>query len=178
MIHSLRIRALFKALIMLGSAFYTLLMSNELLMAGDDPTSVDAKLAELKSATEITLLIVPYPTLYRRNVDKIRLQKVACVYKIASDQGPTFDKFFDVLRNADIQQYTEGPPRSVDLRVGIIFRRSGEVLSEFYSDDWGGTSKVYGSWDGHPIVASADLPNQLRVLLLRARSPDEAGCSP
>ena len=164
-------RASFRVLAVLGSVFYMLLRGNEPLMASDDAASVNAKLAELKSATEITLLVVPYPTEFNRHVDKIRLRNVACVYQFVSDRGPTFDKVFDVLSHADIQ-YDNGP-RSADLRVGIIFRRYGEVLSEFYSDDWGGRFKVSGSWDGRRIVASADMPSLLRALPPRPRIPDE-----
>jgi hypothetical protein len=167
-------RASFKVLAVLGSVFYMLLRGNEPLMASDDAASVNAKLAELKSATEITLLVVPYPTEFNRHVDKIRLRNVACVYQFASDRGPTFDKVFDVLSHADIQY--DDRPRSADLRVGIIFRRFGEVLSEFYSDDWGGQFKASGSWDGHQIVASADLPSLLRALPPGPRIPDDSIC--
>ena len=80
-----------------------LLRSSEPLIASDDAASVDAKLTELKSATEITLLVVRYPTEFYRYVDKIRLPEVACAYQFASDGGPTFDKVFDVLSHAAIQ---------------------------------------------------------------------------
>jgi uncharacterized protein YbjT (DUF2867 family) len=100
---ALRRRASFKALALLGSVFYMLLRSSEPLIASDHAASVDAKLTELKSATEITLLVVRYPTEFYRHVDKIRLPEVACAYQFASDGGPTFDKVFDVLSHAAIQ---------------------------------------------------------------------------
>jgi hypothetical protein len=153
------------SLVVLGIAFLMLFTSSELSMASDDLTSVEAELRGLGSATEITLLIVPYPTLFRVSVDKIQLPNVSCVYQITSGRGPTFGEVFDVIRRADIQ-YVDGP-RGADLRVGIILRKPGKVLWELYFDDGGGKQEVKGFSGDRRIVASADLPSQLRALLAR-----------
>jgi len=140
-------------------------------IASDGTVSVDSKLAELKSATEITLFIVPYPSYFRSNVDKGRLADVSCTYRIASVAGPAFGEVFDVIRHAGIQ-YDDRPAasRNADLRVGIIFTKSSEVLWEFYSSDFGRTRSIDGYWGDVAIVASSDLPNRLRALLLRTNA--------
>lgn len=120
-------RATMGALIVLGFASF---VPVESLGASDDTMSADAKLRHLRSATEITLLIVPFDVEFHHQVDKTLLQRVSCVYKFASDQGAAFDKLFDVMRHADIHG-VDALTHS-DLRVGLIFGRSGEVLSEFY----------------------------------------------
>jgi hypothetical protein len=156
-------RSALVSLIALVSASFMLFASSEVLMASDDPRGVDAKLAELKSATEITLLIIPCCFSFYARVDKTQLPHFSCEYQITSGPGQTFGEVFDVIRRADIQ-YDDVSRGGADLRVGVIFRKHGEVLWEFYFDE-GGYQKVRGFSGDRRISASADIPSQLSALL-------------
>jgi hypothetical protein len=139
-------------------------VNTEIAMASNDLAGLKEKLRQLRTATNIVLLIVPYPASFRVRVDEAQLPKVSCVYEIASGQGPTFDHVLDIIGTAAIE-YDAGPKLGADLRIGIIFKRDGEVIQDFYFDDWGGHHQVRGFSDSHRMMASADLPNQLRALL-------------
>jgi hypothetical protein len=135
-------------------------------MANNDLTDLKEKLQQLRTATDIVLMIVPYPTLFRVKVDEVRLPSVSCVYEITSSRGPAFDHVLDIIGSA-VTEYEDGPKPDADLRVGIVFRNDGKVVQEFYFDDWGGHHKVNGFSRGRRMLASADLPNRLRELLTR-----------
>jgi hypothetical protein len=135
-------------------------------MASNDLIGLKEKLKQLRTATNIVLMIVPYPASFRGRVDEVQLPEVACVYEIASGRGPTFDQVLDIIGTAVIE-YDDEPKPGADLRVGIVFKRDGQVMENFYFDDWGGYHKVNGFSHDHRMVASADLPSQLRGLLTR-----------
>jgi hypothetical protein len=135
-------------------------------MASNDLTEFRAKLQQLRSATDIGLMIIPFPTSFRVRVDEVRLPSVSCVYEIASGRGPAFDQILDIIDNA-VTEYDDGPKPDADLRIGIVFRLNGAILQEFYFDDFGGYNDVKGFSGNRRISASADLPNRLRALLTR-----------
>jgi hypothetical protein len=134
-------------------------------MAGNDLTGLKAKLQQLEAAADIVLMIVPYPTSFRARVDELRLPDLSCVYAIDSGRGPSFNEMLDVISSAVIE-YDDRPKPSLDLRVGVVFRSAGEVLQAFYFDDWGGHRQVNGFSGDHGMLASAELPNQLRALVV------------
>jgi hypothetical protein len=119
-----------------------LVASSEVVMASNDLADIKDKLSRLRTATDIVLMIVPYPMSFRVRVDEAALAEVSCVYKIMSG-------------------------RSSDLRVGIIFKGNGKILQDFYFDDRGGHYEVNGFSGDRRISAAADLPARLRSLLTR-----------
>jgi hypothetical protein len=70
----------------------------------------------------------------------------------------------DLIERSGIE-LDDRPNLGADLRVGVIFRNSGEVVQQLYLNDKGGNAKVWGTFNNRRIFASADLPNQLRSLL-------------
>jgi hypothetical protein len=141
-----------------------LFITSGVAMASNDLISLKEKLQQLRTATDIVLMIVPYPASFRVRVDEVQLPEVACVYEINSSKGRTFAAVLDIMDSA-ITEYDNGPKPGVDLRVGIIFKSDGKALQDFYFDDWGGDHKVQGFSGNRRISASADLPDRLRVLL-------------
>jgi hypothetical protein len=135
-------------------------------MASNDLIGLKDKLRELQTATDIVLMIVPYPTSFRARIDEVQLSKVSCVYEINSSGGPTFVEVLDIIGSA-VTEYDNSPKPGADLRVGIIIRGNSKVLQEFYFDDWGGHHEVQGLSGDRRISASADLPDRLRALLTR-----------
>lgn len=142
-------------------AFVAFLFS-ETSMASND-TDLKSKLKELRTATDIVLMIVPYRTSFRTRVDENELPEVSCVYELTSTRGPTFD---EVLETVDglVTQHDEPKP-VVDLRVGIIFRRDARVVHEFYFNDLGGHGNLNGFSGDRRISASPNLPERLRALV-------------
>ena len=115
-------------MITLSGALFLFAIS-EVVMASNDLTDFRAKLQQLRSTTDIVLMIVPYPTMFRVRVDEGRLPNVSCVYKIASGRGPTFDQVLDIIGTAVIE-YDDGPKPGADLRSGIVFRKHGGVMQD------------------------------------------------
>jgi hypothetical protein len=135
-------------------------------MASNDLTDLKAKLQQLRKATKIVLMMVPYRTSFRARIDEVELPEVSCVYEITSGRGQSFNEVLDIIGNAVIK-YEDGPKPDVDLRVGIVFKGESKILQEFYFDDSGGDHEVNGFSGGRRISASANLPNELRALLTR-----------
>jgi hypothetical protein len=150
----------------LSGALILFFLSGVAMANDDDLTKLKERLHELRTATDIVLMIVPYPTLFRVRVDEVRLPSVSCVYEITSGRGSAFDQVLNIISSA-VMEYNDGPKPGADLRVGIVFREDGKVVQEFYFDDWGGHHKVNGFSRDRRILASANLPNRLRELLTR-----------
>jgi hypothetical protein len=140
-----------------------LFANGEIAMAQNDLTGLKEKLQQLRTATDIVLMIVPYPMSFRVRVDETALAKVSCVYKIMSGRS-SFEQVLDII-GSSIIEYVVGPNRGPDLRVGIIFKSDGKILQDFYFDDRGGHYEVNGFSGDRRISAAADLPARLRSLL-------------
>jgi hypothetical protein len=139
---------------------------SETATSTSDLTEFKARLQQLRSATDIVLMIVPWHTFFRARVNEGRLANAACVYQITSGKGPSFGEALDIL-GGSVTEYQVGPERGQDLRVGIVFRSGGKILQDFYFNDWGGAHEVKGFSGDHQVSASADLPDRLRALLTR-----------
>lgn len=135
-------------------------------MASNDLIGLKEKLQQLRTATDIVLMIVPFPTYFRVRVDEVRLPNVSCLYEVAAGAGPAFDRVVDII-GGTVLEYNDGPKPDADLRVGVVFKNGGKVLQEFYFDDPGGDYDVKGFSSGRGLLASGNLPNLLRELLTR-----------
>jgi hypothetical protein len=152
------------ALIALVGTFSATMAKSETSMTERDKVSVHIKRHELLAATDLVVMIIPYPTFFRVSVDEGQLPNVSCVYEIKSGYGPTFEEVIDLIERSGIE-LDDGPNAGADLRVGLIFRNSGEVVQQLYFDDKGGKEKVRGIFNNRKVFASANLPNQLRSFL-------------
>jgi hypothetical protein len=155
-------------LVAFGGASTLLLAGSETAMAGNDLTDFKARLQQLRSATDIVLMIVPWSIQFRTRINEFRLPTVACVYQVAAGRGSTFDEVLDIL-GSTVTQYDDGPKPVVDVRVGVVFRGDGKVWQALYFNDGGGASAVNGFSGDRRVSAAADLPNRLRAL---ATHPD------
>lgn len=154
---------------LLSQAVFLFIVVGVTAACGRTPTTthgstIELKFEELRAATKIVLMIVPYPASFRSHVSKSRLPNVACAYEVYSGRGPVFDEVIEIIRRSGISPDDE-PNRSADLRVGIVFKNGVISIQEFYFDDWGGAHDVRGVSGDLPVAASADLPSQLRALL-------------
>ena len=131
-------------------------------MASNNGIDLKTELRELRAATDIIVMVVPYRTSFRARMDEVRLPKVSCVYEISS-RGPTFDQILSTLESI-VNRYDEPKPE-VDLRIGLVFRNNGNVLREFYFNDAGGFANLKGFSGDNRMSGSADLPDRLRALL-------------
>ena len=86
-------------------------------MASNDLTDLKDKLSQLRTATDIVLMIVPYPMSFRVRVDEAALAKVSCVYNIMSGRTSAFGQVLDII-GSSIIEFEVGPNRGPDLRVG------------------------------------------------------------
>ena len=123
-----------------------------------------ATLQELRKASSIMLMIVPYPTFFMMALDEAQLRKVSCQYEITA--GPTFDEVLNILGDTMIE-YKIGPKPNADLRVGIVFKTNGKMVREFYFNDSGGSFNLLGFSGDHATRALAGLPSRLRDLIKR-----------
>ncbi|MCA6122930.1 hypothetical protein J6500_13630 [Bradyrhizobium sp. WSM 1704] len=126
-----------------------------------DPASM---LEQLRTATNLQLMIVPYPSMFRVSVDESYLPRVSCVYEIKSDSGSAFQEIIEIISRSQLS-FHEEPSWDIDLRIGILFRNRDIVVGRIYTNDKGGRQKVSGYLDGRQITASADFSNQLRMVL-------------
>jgi hypothetical protein len=143
---------------------FMFLRGNEVSAANGDLVNLRLRLQELRTASSVVLMIVPYRTHFIVSVDEVQLRDVSCQYEI--NPSPTFDEVLNTLDNTMIE-YEIGPKPHVDLRVGIVFKTNSKVVQEFYFNDSGGFYNVRGFSGDHTITALASLPNQLRALVSR-----------
>jgi len=141
-----------------------LLSIDEITMAGTGLATTPVQLQQLQTAQNIVLMVIPHDVSFRFRVDEKRLPEVSCVYRIA--QAATFNDVLKVL-NKSIFEYKKDNREIAEVRVGIIFENKGNSIQEFYFEDWGGAHDINGISGEYRLLASADLPNQLRTLLTR-----------
>ena len=154
------------ALSVLVSTLSITMAKSENSMTERDKAGIYIGRHELLAATDLVLMIIPYPTLFRVSVDQSQLPNVSCVYEIKPGHGPTFEEAISLIERSGIE-LDDGPNVGADLRVGIIFRKNGEAAQQLHFNDKGGKEKVRGTFNNRRVFASANLPNQLRSLLTR-----------
>ncbi|MCK1392285.1 hypothetical protein [Bradyrhizobium sp. 1] len=141
-------------------------------------STIDLKFEELRTATKIVLLIVPFPTAFRSHVNKDRLTKVACVFEVHSGQGSTFEEITEITSRS--VRPDEGPLRYPDMRVGVVFKNGADLIRGFYFEDRGAAREVAGMSGDVPVVASAEFPSRVRMLLARPEvksvNPQSSAC--
>ncbi|WP_298241521.1 hypothetical protein [uncultured Bradyrhizobium sp.] len=133
-------------------------------MARDNSVDGQAFLNELGGATKITLLLVPYRTSFRSRIDEVKLPEVSCVYEITAG-SPAFDESLEVVREGIVLMNDAKP--ILDLRVGVVFERGGNVINAAYFNDFGGLRKVGGFVGSRRAIGSSDLPSLLRSLAIK-----------
>ena len=129
--------------------------------ASSDLADLRLRLQELRAASSITLMIVPYRTHFMTTVDEEVLPGNSCTYEIKP--GPDFDEVLKVIEDA-VVEYKIGPRPDADLRVGIAFTTDTKVVQQFYFNDTGGIYDLRGFSGSRRIAARAGLPNQLRLI--------------
>jgi hypothetical protein len=162
-----RLRRLFLTSILaatLGICF-TSLRSNEASAANSDLADFQLRLQDLRTASSVVLMLVPYPTYLLTAVDESMLRDVSCQYEINS--GPVFDEVLRILGD-NVIEHKVGPKPNVGLYVGIIFKANTKVVQEFYLNDSRGSFNLVGYSGDRAIAALASLPRQLRKLVIQA----------
>lgn len=136
----------------------------ELSATNTERVGLGASLQELRAASSVVLMIVPYPTFFVMKLNEVQLGRTSCHYEI--QQGPVLDELVDILGRAVIE-YRRGPKPSPDLRLALLFRANGKLAREFYFNDSGGSFDLLGFSGDRAIAAVASLPDQLRALVLK-----------
>ena len=147
-----------------GWALATLLTCGDISMASDNPIDVQTMFEELRGATQIVLMLVPYRTSFRTRVGEVELPEVSCVYEIVSD-SPAFRETLEAFRSGVV--LSKGTKPTLDLRVGIVFKRGSDIVKAAYFNDFGGLRSVDGFVGEHAATGSPDLPNLLRALAVK-----------
>ena len=130
-------------------------------MANDNTTDLNSLLGELRGATSVVLMLVPYRTSFRARIGEAELPNVSCVYEVTSSAAT----FNEVLRVVETDFVLSNKPKSIlDLRIGIVFKR-GEKDQGFYFSDTGGFSSVHGFIGERDVIGSPELPKHLRELV-------------
>lgn len=142
--------------------FFVFLCTSAVSAANTALVDLRSRLQELRTASSVVLMIIPYPTYFLMALDEVELRKASCQYEI--NPGPTFDEVLNILDSA-ITEYKIGPKPNADLRVGIVFKTDSKVIWEFYFNDLGGSFNLLGFSGDHAIAALASLPKQLSALV-------------
>src|SRR5882672_11489510 len=152
-----RLRRLFLTSILVTTLgiYSTSLRSNEASAANSDLADFQLRLQELRTASSVVLMLVPYPTYLLTAVDESLLRDVSCQYEINS--GPVFDEVLRILGD-NVIEYKVGSKPNVGLYVGIIFKANTKVLQEFYLNDSRGSFNLVGYSGDRAIAALAGLP--------------------
>lgn len=147
-----------------GWTLVTLLTCGDTSMASDNPINAQNMLEELRGATQIVLMLVPYRTSFRTRVGEVELPEVSCVYEIVSG-SPAFQETLEAFRLGIV--VSTGTKRTLDLRIGIVFKRGSDIVKAAYFNDFGGLRSVDGFIGERPATASPDFPNLLRSLAIK-----------
>jgi hypothetical protein len=132
--------------------------------AANDIGQLEIQLEGLRAAKDITLMLIPRGMSFRGRI-KGDLPKLACVYQMGSAEGLVSSDLINILRTG-ILEYERGTAVVGEAIIGVLFR-GNNLSQEFYFQDWGGRQNVAGVSGEYRILASANLPDQLRALVLR-----------
>jgi hypothetical protein len=154
------------SLLALAVAFCTFsLRGSQAAMAVDDERQFTIQLERLRTAREVVLMILPQGTSYRSRLTREHFRNVACVYQISSVNRSVFGDAINLLKDG-VLEYTKGPEPLSTIRIVMVFQGNG-VSDEFSFEDWNRRQNAIGVSGEYRILASTDLPDQLRSLALR-----------
>jgi len=119
------------------------------------------QIAALDAATQITLMIVPLGLQFRFRVDATGLPRIACVYRIDEESGKK--EVISILSDGIFEGRSDDPIYR-DSRVGIVFKRSSDVIGELYFFELDVGGGIPGILDHQQVRIRADTLARIRAL--------------